>query len=103
MAKREKAKQQPAQIAAIYARYSSNAQNDASIEQQVAECTMYAQQNGLKVVATFEDRAISGRSDKRPGFQKMIRAAERREFQVLLTYKSNRIARNMYDALRYET
>lgn len=100
---RKKEQAQPALTAAIYARYSSNAQNDASIEQQVAECTLYAQQNGLKVVATFEDRAISGRSDKRPGFQKMIRAAERREFQVLLTYKSNRIARNMYDALRYET
>ena len=102
MAKRQKAQPQPAFTAAIYARYSSNAQNDASIEQQLAECRLFAQQNDLNVVATFEDRAISGRSDKRPGFQKMIRAAERREFQVLLTYKSNRLARNMYDALRYE-
>ena len=88
--------------AAIYARYSSSSQNDASIEQQVAECTQYAAANNLTIVATFEDRAISGRSDKRPGFQRMIRAAERHEFHVLLTYKSNRIARNMYDALRYE-
>lgn len=100
--KQQLAEQLPARTAAIYARYSSNAQNDASIEQQVAECTQYAQQNGLVVVSTFEDRAISGRSDKRPGFQRMIRAAERQQFQVLLTYKSNRIARNMYDALRYE-
>ena len=100
---KKKEQPKPALTAAIYARYSSNAQNDASIEQQIAECEQYARQNGLKVVTTFEDRAISGRSDKRPGFQKMIRAAERREFQVLLTYKSNRIARNMYDALRYET
>ena len=100
---RKKVQTQPMITAAIYARYSSNSQNDASIEQQMAECTAFAQQNGLNVVATFEDRAISGRSDKRPGFQKMIRAAERHEFQVLLTYKSNRIARNMYDALRYET
>lgn len=92
----------PVRTAAIYARYSSMSQNDASIEQQIAECQLYAQQNAIEVVATYEDRAISGRSDKRPGFQKMIRAAERHEFQVLLTYKSNRIARNMYDALRYE-
>ena len=89
-------------IAAIYARYSSTAQNDASIEQQVAECTMYAQQNNLAVVATYEDRAISGRSDKRPGFQKCLRAADRHEFQVLLAYKSNRISRNMQSALNYE-
>lgn len=45
---RKKEQAQPALTAAIYARYSSNAQNDASIEQQVAECTLYAQQNGLK-------------------------------------------------------
>ena len=97
-----KHKPQPPATAAIYARYSSTAQNDASIEQQVDECTAYAAANGLLVVGTYEDRAISGRSDKRPGFQKMIRAAERHEFGTLLTYKSNRIARNMYDALRYE-
>ena len=88
--------------AAIYARYSSSAQNDASIEQQIAECRAYAEQNNLSVVAEYEDRAMTGRNDKRPGFQRMIRSAERHEFQVLLTYKSNRLARNMLDALRYE-
>lgn len=88
--------------AAIYARYSSSTQNDASIEQQIAECTQYALANGLAVVNTYEDRAMTGRNDRRPGFQRMIRAAERHEFQILLTYKSNRIARNMLDALRYE-
>ena len=91
----------PARIAAIYARYSSSAQNDASIEQQVAECRQYADDNRLTVVAVYEDRAISGRSDKRPGFQKMLRAAERGEFQVLIAYKSNRISRNMQSALNY--
>ena len=88
--------------AAIYARYSSSNQNDASIEQQIAECRVYALQNNLTVVGEYEDRAMTGRNDKRPGFQRMIRAAERHEFQVLLTYKSNRLARNMLDALKYE-
>ena len=88
--------------AAIYARYSSSGQNDASIEQQIAECKAYAFQNNLTVVSEYEDRAMTGRNDRRPGFQRMIRAAERHEFQVLLTYKSNRLARNMLDALRYE-
>lgn len=91
-----------AKAAAIYARYSSSAQNDASIEQQIAECRQYAEDNNLTIVAAYEDRAISGRTDKRPGFQKMLRAAERGEFQVLLAYKSNRIARNMQSALTYE-
>lgn len=93
----------PAPItAAIYARYSSTAQNDASIEQQIKECTEYAQANHLIIVETFEDRAISGKKDNRPGFQKMLRAADRHEFQVLLAYKSNRISRNMRNALCYE-
>ena len=90
------------QTAAIYARYSSSAQNDASIEQQVEECRQYAALHQLTVVAVYEDRAISGRSDKRPGFQKMLRAADRHEFQVLVAYKSNRISRNMQSALTYE-
>lgn len=99
---RTKKQPQTVQTAAIYARYSSSAQNDASIEQQVEECTRYAAMNGLIVVSTYEDRAMTGRNDRRPGFQRMIRAAERGEFQVLLTYKSNRLARNMLDALKYE-
>lgn len=99
---KKKEKIQPAVTAAIYARYSSTAQNDASIEQQIAECEQYAQANKLTIVARFEDRAISGRSDKRPGFQKCLRAADRHEFQVLLAYKSNRISRNMQSALNYE-
>lgn len=101
MAKKQQSSTVPI-TAAIYARYSSSNQNDASIEQQIAECKAYALQNNLTVVAEYEDRAMTGRNDKRPGFQRMIRAAERHEFQVLLTYKSNRLARNMLDALRYE-
>lgn len=99
---RKKPPAKAAATAAIYARYSSTAQNDASIEQQIAECEQYAQANNLTIVARFEDRAISGRSDKRPGFQKCLRAADRGEFQVLLAYKSNRISRNMQSALNYE-
>ena len=87
---------------AVYARYSSHAQNDASIEQQIAECEAYAEQNHLKVVATFADRAMSGRSDRRPEFQRLMRAAEKKSFDVVLAYKSNRIARNMLHALSYE-
>lgn len=89
--------------AAIYARYSSHAQNDESIEQQLAVCEEYARTHDMRVVATYADRAISGRSDRRPEFQRMIRAAEARSFDAVIAYKSNRIARNMLDALRYES
>lgn len=88
--------------AAIYARYSSSAQKDESIEQQIAECEEYAARRGLTVVATYADHAISGRSDRRPEFQRMLRAAERGEFDTLVAYKSNRVSRNMLSALSYE-
>ena len=99
---RKKGLAPPILTAAIYARYSSSVQNDASIEQQVSECQAYAEANGLKITSVFEDRAISGKKDNRPGLQKMLRAADRHEFQVLLAYKSNRISRNMKNALVYE-
>ena len=92
----------PSAVAVIYARYSSHAQKDVSIEQQVEECEEYAAANNLEVVHVYADRAISGKTDRRPEFQKMIRHAERGQFQVLISYKSNRIARNMLQALAYE-
>lgn len=89
-------------IGVIYARYSSHAQNDASIEQQVCECMEYARANGIDIIATFADRAVSGRTDRRPEFQRMMRQAKSGHFNTVLAYKSNRIARNMMDALVYE-
>lgn len=103
MAKRkEKKTAQEGNVCVVYARYSSHAQNDASIEQQLDECKAYAAAHDLKISEVYADRALSGRSDKRPEFQKMIRHAEAGKFQIVLTYKSNRLARNMLDALRYE-
>lgn len=99
---RRKVIEAPREDTVIYARYSSHMQNDASIEQQIAECKAYAEDHNLRIVGTYEDRALSGRSDNRPEFQKMMRAAENRKFQVVLAYKSNRISRNMLHALAYE-
>ena len=92
----------PSAVAVIYARYSSHSQKDISIEQQIAECMEYAKANNLEVVDTYEDRHLTGRSDKRPGFQRMMRHAEKRQFQVIISWKSNRMARNMLHALQYE-
>ena len=39
-------------VAVIYARYSSHAQRDASIEQQIEECTAFAKRNNLFVLET---------------------------------------------------
>ena len=68
--------------AAIYARYSSHNQREASIEQQVKACRELAVRLGLDVVETYEDKAISGKSDRRPSFQRLLRDAEKGYFEL---------------------
>ena len=87
------------QDAVIYARYSSHNQREVSIEQQIAECTKYAVALGLRIVGTYEDRAISGKTDNRPRFQQMMRDAGKGKFQAVVAWKSNRIGRNMLQAM----
>ena len=60
--------------AAIYARYSSDLSRDASIEDQVRLCRAYAVRAGWQVTQVFEDRAISGASTIRPGYQRLLEA-----------------------------
>ena len=87
----------------IYARYSSHSQKEESIEQQIEECTAFAVTNGISVVGIYADKAISGRTDRRNEFQRLMRDAEKRKFDVVIAYKSNRISRNMLNALQYES
>nr|MBA3325701.1 recombinase family protein [Paracoccaceae bacterium] len=54
---------------AIYARYSSDLSRDASIEDQVRVCRTHALRADWRVNEVFEDRAISGASAIRPGYQ----------------------------------
>lgn len=87
----------------IYARYSSHAQKDASIEQQIRECLAYAKSQGIRIVATYSDRAITGKTDRRADFQRMMRDAEKGKFRYVIAWKSNRMGRNMLQAMMNET
>ena len=83
----------------IYARYSSHNQKDLSIEQQIEKCQELAREFGIHIMDVYEDRAVSGRTDKRPGFQQMMRDAASLRFKYVVAWKSNRIGRNMMEAL----
>lgn len=85
--------------AVIYARYSSHNQRDVSIEQQILACRAHAAELGLTITETYEDRAISGTTDRRPSFQRLMRDAEKGKFAYVLAWKSNRIGRNMMQAM----
>ena len=88
--------------AVIYARFSSHAQKDASIEQQVAECREYARRNDISVVGEYCDRALTGTTDKRPEFLRMIKDAAKEKWSLVLIWKTDRFARNRYDSAMYK-
>ena len=83
----------------IYARYSSHAQKDASIEQQIEACQKYAAKENIQIIGVYADRAVSGRTDARPEFQRMLKDAEGHSFDRVIAWKSNRMGRNMLQAM----
>ena len=50
--------------AVIYARFSSEKQNEASIEGQLRECMDYANFNNIEVIGNYIDRAQSAKTDR---------------------------------------
>lgn len=84
--------------AAIYARYSTNLQNESSIEDQVNACRAYASREKLQVVRVFSDAAKSGASlADRPAFRDMMEAAQRQEFDCIVVFDLSRLSRDMED------
>jgi site-specific DNA recombinase len=83
--------------AAIYARYSSENQREASIEDQIEVCRRYAAQHGFEVVTIFDDKAISGSDRNRPGFQALLAAARKRQFDLVLVEALDRLTRRLSD------
>lgn len=87
--------------AVIYARYSSSNQREESIFGQIRDCREYADRNGITVIHEYTDSALTGKTDKRPSFQQMIKDAEKHSFQIVLVWKLDRFARNRYDSAMY--
>ncbi|KXV75135.1 hypothetical protein AD951_00170, partial [Acetobacter malorum] len=81
----------------LYARYSSDTQRDASIEDQLRICRTYAEQQGWTIVDSYSDRAISGASLIRPGIQDLITDATAGRFEILLTEAMDRLSRDQED------
>ena len=88
--------------AVIYARYSSSGQREESIEGQLRECHDFARRNGMTVIGEYIDKALTGRTDKRPDFQRMLRDCEKGVFKAVICWKMDRFARNRYDSAMYK-
>ena len=88
--------------AVIYARFSSHAQNEQSIEGQLRECYSFAERNGMTVIHEYIDRALTGTTDKRPEFLRMIEDSKKKRFEYVIVYQLDRFARNRYDSATYK-
>src|SRR5829696_1438611 len=82
---------------AIYARYSSDNQRDASITDQMRVCRSFAEREGWTVTQEFTDHAISGATLLRSGFQALMRDALNRRFDVVLAESLDRFSRDQED------
>ena len=83
---------------AIYARFSSDLQNDKSVDDQIAFCRNICAREGMTVVAPFSDHGISAWSAvNRPGFKAMMRAAASRQFDAIVAEDLDRIFRDEAD------
>lgn len=83
--------------AALYARFSSENQRDASIEDQLRQCRERAEREGWTVVETYSDRAISGSSMIRAGIQNLLADAQMGRFDIVLSEALDRISRDQED------
>jgi DNA invertase Pin-like site-specific DNA recombinase len=82
---------------AIYARYSSENQRDASIADQFRVCREFAQRQGWHVAAEFSDHAVSGATIMRPGFQAMMREALQKKVDIVMAEALDRFSRDQED------
>lgn len=84
--------------AVIYGRFSTDLQNERSIEDQFALCKDYATREQLDVIATYADRARSGASILgRDGLMELMERARERAFEVVVVEALDRLSRDLED------
>jgi DNA invertase Pin-like site-specific DNA recombinase len=83
---------------ALYARYSSDQQSVASIEDQFRVCRERAEREGWQVVGAYEDAAITGSTlILRPGVRALLQNAEAGRFDLVLAEALDRVSRDQAD------
>lgn len=82
-------------VAASYSRYSSENQNDSSIEDQQRRTREEASRLGFRLPPElqYDDHAISGTKLERAGLQQMLADAKSSKFQVIMFYSLSRLGR----------
>ncbi|MEP7314196.1 MAG: recombinase family protein, partial [Pseudomonadota bacterium] len=86
--------------AAIYTRYSTSMQREASSEDQARNARRRIDAEGWELLAHYKDEGISGSTTERPGYQAMLAAAEGRQFDVLVVDDLSRLSRDQVESER---
>ncbi|MFN7288805.1 MAG: recombinase family protein, partial [bacterium] len=94
LAAAESEDQQKMTRVALYARFSSENQRDASIDDQVRVCRVRAEREGWQVVSVLTDYALSGASTLRPGYQQLLELMHRQGTDVVLAESLDRFSRD---------
>src|ERR687886_2756410 len=82
----------------IYARYSSELQRDASIEDQIRLCRARIEREaGWTYLTAYTDHAVSGSIRLRPGYQKLLQDARAGEFDIVVAEALDRLSRDQED------
>lgn len=82
---------------AAYARYSTENQDDNSIEAQFNNISEYCQKHQYNIVAHYFDKAKSGTNIERADFQEMIISAKAGKFSAIVIYDITRGSRDVAD------
>jgi site-specific DNA recombinase len=84
---------------ALYIRVSTEeqAKEGFSISAQKQRLSDYASSQGWKVVESFIDDGYSAKDLNRPNVQKMIKGIEKKQFDVVLVYRLDRLVRSVID------
>lgn len=84
----------------IYARKSTDTaeKQERSIGDQIVECRQAAERQGLRVVAFHHEEKSAKMSDNRPIFRTMLDNILKGEYDAILTWAPDRLARNMKEA-----
>ena len=83
---------------ALYARYSSDLQSPASIQDQFRICRAQAEREGWTVAGTYHDASVSGASVLlMPGVQALLEDARRGDFDLVLAEALDRLSRDQAD------
>ncbi|HLY07354.1 MAG TPA: recombinase family protein [Rhizomicrobium sp.] len=85
---------------ALYLRVSTD---DQTIENQRRELEAVAARHGWQIVATFADEGVSGAKgrDKRPGFDRLCKGVQRRDFDMVAAWAVDRLGRSLQDLVSF--